>query len=125
MRQYSPLTQTAFDACGSNPTYSCVVGGSGISVSNNKIKDGCVRDGGIDQGNQKCSGSPMGGTTTIFANLAEIKRLTGKSKSACMALLGPDLDTTLQTQNLACATVSGGVCLSLIHISEPTRRYSI
>ena len=47
---------------------------------------------------------------TIFADITQIFESTGKSKAACMALLGPDLDSTLQTQNTACSTVNDGTC---------------
>ena len=115
MRKFSPLSQRAFDECGSNPSFSCVVNGSAITLNQNmKVTDKCALNSpsGVDGKNNKC-GAGSGSSTTIFVNLAQIKRLTGESTPACMALIGPDLDTTVQTQNPACSVVSsGGVCSS-------------
>ena len=105
----SPLTETAFSACGETPNFSCSTIGTSITFDPNtkKPNEGCSSAAQTDVDNIKC-----GDTSTIFVNLAKIKQLTGESKAACMALLGPNVDTTAQTQNAACSTVVGGVCTS-------------
>ena len=105
------MSQRAFDECGSNPMFSCVVNGSSITTNQyNKVEDRCTEGQGSqqDQGNNKCGQTitASGESSTIFVNLAQIKRLTGESKAACMAMIGPDLDTTVQTQNPACSTAT-------------------
>ena len=109
IRLFSPLTQSAYDACGSNPAFNCVVSGAAPTHSpiSGKINDGCT----ISTGDSKCEATTSTGETTIFIPLKKIKQQTGESKAACMAMLGPDLDFTAQTQNLGCATVSSsGTC---------------
>ena len=66
----------------------------------------CTTNTGSNGNNARCSVD----RSTIFADLKQIKESTGESEAACMALLGPNIDSTLQTQNTACSTVSGGAC---------------
>ena len=108
IRTFSPLTQSAYDTCGSNPAFSCTVGGTAApTYSATGRSDGCT----ISTGDSKCEATTPSGDTTIFLPLKQIKQLTGESKAACMAMLGPDLDYTAQTQNIGCATVSSsGSC---------------
>ena len=110
IRKFSPLTQSAYDACGSNPAFNCSVGGSNFGgYSPTGRNDGCK----ITTGDSKCQSIDETGPTTIFIALKQVKKLTGESQAACMAMLGPDLDYTAQTQNMGCATVSSsGACNS-------------
>ena len=107
IRKFSPLTQSAYDACGANPAFNCVVSGAAPNYSPTGRSDGCK----ISTGDSRCEATTPTGDTTIFLPLKKIKQLTGESKAACMAMLGPDLDFTAQTQNIGCATVSSsGTC---------------
>lgn len=116
-RKHSPLTHLAMTSCGNNPTFGCSTGGASYNCSNlmqsvatigSNVQISCATTGSGTRDNARC-GVPR---DTIFVDLAKIKEETGESKAACMALLGPDIDSTLQTQDMACATVSGGTCSS-------------
>ena len=111
-RQFSPFTSTAFDSCGANPKFICSTNSAQYTCGNirkaviNVASDTNVRCTTVN--NQRCKNIAK---DTIFSNLEKIKELTGKSESACMALLGPNIDTTGQTQNTDCTTVTmAGEC---------------
>ena len=105
------LTATASSQSASNtPTSSPFTNSQTIKARNSctEIKDGTKKRCSIDT------------ESTIFLNLQEVKRLTGTSKAACMALLGPNIDTTTQTQNTACGTINpDGTCSNDYDPTQP------
>ena len=72
-----------------------------LSSGSSKTKPSCTEG---DDGKRRCT---VDSNDSIFINIEQVKELTGTSKAACMALLGPNIDTTSQTQNTACSTVTG------------------
>ena len=112
-RLRSPLTHLAFDECSENPTFGCSTGEyscanllTTTSTLGSQVKLTCsTTSSNVRTGRCRVR------RNTIFADIRQIFESTGESKPACLALLGPDIDSTLQTQNSACNVVdANGTC---------------
>ena len=73
-----------------------------LSAGSSKTGSSCTEG---NDGSRRCS---VDSNESIFINIEKVKETTGESRAACMALLGPNIDTTAQTQNTACSTVTAG-----------------